>query len=69
MCLESHPLWARVRQAIEQPIDLGEGRVVCVSAAMGMAVYPADGKTVTKLMRKADEAMYVNKGHVSAERS
>eukprot|EP01034_Spumella_vulgaris_P037997 gene37997-46891_t len=53
-----------MRQAIEQPIDLGEGRVVCVSAAMGVAFYPADGKTVTELMRKADEAMYLNKGHL-----
>jgi diguanylate cyclase (GGDEF)-like protein/PAS domain S-box-containing protein len=66
---EVPPLWTRMRQAIEQPIDLGEGRVACVSAAMGMALYPADGKTITELMRKADEAMYVNKGHVSAERS
>jgi diguanylate cyclase (GGDEF)-like protein/PAS domain S-box-containing protein len=66
---EVAPLWARMRQTIEQPIDLGEGRVVCVSAAMGMAFYPADGKTITELMRKADESMYLNKGHVSAERS
>lgn len=63
------PLWARMRQAIEQPIELGEGRVVHVSAAVGIAFYPADGKTITELMRKADESMYVNKGHVSAERS
>ena len=53
-------------QAIELPIDLGEGRVVCVSDAMGVAFYPVDGKTVIDLMRKADEAMSVNKGHVSA---
>lgn len=43
---EVAPLWARVRHAIEQPIDLDEGRVVCVSAAVGMAFYPADGKTI-----------------------
>jgi diguanylate cyclase (GGDEF)-like protein/PAS domain S-box-containing protein len=63
------PLWTRVRRAIEQPIDLGEGRVVRVSAAMGMAIYPDDGKSIAELMRKADESMYVNKGHVSMERS
>jgi GGDEF domain-containing protein len=59
----------RVLSAIEQPIDLGEGRVVRVSAAVGTAIYPQDGTNAADLLRRADQAMYVNKGHVSAERS
>ena len=34
---------SRVMAAIEQPIDLGGGRVVRVSAAVGTALYPRDG--------------------------
>ena len=59
----------RVMAAIEQPIDLGEGRVVRVSAAVGTALYPRDGTTGFELLRAADQAMYADKGHVSAERS
>ena len=55
--------------AIEQPIDLGGGRVVRVSAAGGTALYPRDGTTSVELLRAADQAMYAYKGHVSAERS
>lgn len=59
----------RVMAAIEQPIDLGAGRVVSVSAAVGTALYPRDGTTTFDLLRAADQAMYTDKGHVSAERS
>lgn len=59
----------RVMAAIEQPIDLGEGRLVSVSAAVGTALYPRDGTTTFELLRAADQAMYADKGHVSAERS
>ena len=59
----------RVMAAIEQPIDLGAGRVVRVSAAVGTALYPRDGTTSFELLRAADQAMYADKGHVSAERS
>eukprot|EP01037_Dinobryon_pediforme_P006757 gene6757-6830_t len=59
----------RVMAAIEQPIDLGGGRVVSVSAAVGTALYPRDGTTTFELLRAADQAMYADKGHVSAERS
>ena len=59
----------RVMEAIEQPIDLGGGRVVRVSAAVGTALYPRDGTTSLELLRAADQAMYADKGHVSAERS
>ena len=59
----------RVMAAIEQPIDLGAGRVVSVSAAVGTALYPRDGTTSLELLRAADQAMYTDKGHVSAERS
>ena len=59
----------RVMAAIEQPIDLGAGRVVSVSAAVGTALYPRDCTTTFDLLRAADQAMYTDKGHVSAERS
>ncbi|WP_158616798.1 diguanylate cyclase domain-containing protein [Acidovorax sp. FJL06] len=59
----------RMLQAIEQPIDLGGGRVVGVSAAVGTAIYPRDGSHAEALLRLADQAMYADKGHVSAERS
>ncbi|MDD2180188.1 diguanylate cyclase [Acidovorax sp. D2M1] len=59
----------RVMAAIEQPIDLGNGRVVSVSAAVGHALYPRDGTAPFELLRAADQAMYAHKGHVSAERS
>lgn len=59
----------RVMAAIKQPIALGEGRVVSVSAAVGTALYPRDGTTTFELLRAADQAMYADKGHVSAERS
>ena len=59
----------RLMAAIEQPIDLGAGRVVSVSAAVGTALYPRDGTTTFDLLRAADQAMYTDKGHVSAERS
>ena len=59
----------RVMAAIEQPIDLGGGRVVRVSAAVGTALYPRDGTTSFELLHAADQAMCADKGHVSAERS
>lgn len=66
---EIDQLLARVLLSIEEPIDLGGGRVVGISSAIGVAVYPTDGVTAEELLRKADEAMYTDKGHVSAERS
>ena len=43
--------------------------MVRVSAAVGTAIYPQDGTNTTDLLRRADHAMYENKGHVSAESS
>ena len=57
----------RVLQAIEQPIDLGGGLVVSVSAALGTAMYPTDGTTAADLLRAADQAMYARKGASSAK--
>ncbi|MFP4316973.1 MAG: diguanylate cyclase [Desulfovibrionales bacterium] len=43
---------------IEQPIDIGNGTHVRVTASLGIAIYPEDGHEVVDLIKKADEAMY-----------
>ena len=42
------------------PFDLG-GKVVSVSASIGIAVYPTDGEDVSTLLTSADTAMYTVK--------
>ena len=51
------------------PLETSWGRSNSVSAAVGTALYPRDGTTTFDLLRAADQAMYTDKGHVSAERS
>ena len=47
----------RVFEAFRDPFDL-DGRTVEVSASVGVAVSPDDGRTVDRLVRSADMAMY-----------
>ncbi len=47
----------RVLEAISQPIVIEE-HTVFVSASLGIAVYPKDGKSVESLTKNADAAMY-----------
>ena len=49
---------ARYAAAIEAPITLNNGDVVQVSASMGLALCPADGKTGSALVEAADRRMY-----------
>jgi diguanylate cyclase (GGDEF)-like protein/PAS domain S-box-containing protein len=44
-------------QCLSEPFDLG-GRLLNVSASIGIAVYPQDGETSDALLRHADMAMY-----------
>ena len=51
------PVLERVRQAVMQPVPIGD-QTVQVSASMGVAMYPRDGDDPTTLMMNADVAMY-----------
>lgn len=50
----------RVIETVQRPIQ-GHGRPICITASVGVAVYPADGRTIEELMRNADRAMYCAK--------
>ncbi|NMG42377.1 diguanylate cyclase [Aromatoleum toluvorans] len=50
----------KIRAAIERPFVL-QGREVCISSSIGIALYPEDGKDEDELMGRADEAMYCAK--------
>jgi diguanylate cyclase (GGDEF)-like protein len=49
-----------LRSAIERPIMIN-GHSMMVSASLGIATYPEDAKDATKLLRLADQRMYVLK--------
>ena len=47
----------RILKALNTPFILS-GHESYISASIGVSLYPADGKTVEQLLRKADNAMY-----------
>lgn len=47
----------RVLEKLRQPINI-EGHELSISASIGIAQYPRDGKTITELLQCADLAMY-----------
>lgn len=47
----------RLEAAVRQPVDF-QGQVLTVGASTGIARSPQDGRTLTELMRSADQAMY-----------
>jgi diguanylate cyclase (GGDEF)-like protein/PAS domain S-box-containing protein len=51
------PLVDRVLRACNEPVWL-EGHAVCVSASVGVALYPQHGADASTLIRQADRAMY-----------
>ncbi|MCR4940191.1 MAG: sensor domain-containing diguanylate cyclase [Treponemataceae bacterium] len=51
----------KIRKAINASALLGNGIVVDVSAAVGVSVFPDNGKTVEELIQYADNAMYREK--------
>ena len=56
-------------QAAEVPIDLGDahgGRVIGVSASIGVVIYPDEATTAASLMKLADQRMYQSKRQAAA---
>ncbi len=54
----------RIREALNAPADLGNGVVIDISAAVGVAFYPDNGTTVESLVQYADDAMYKEKAQM-----
>lgn len=53
-------LAARILAALRQPIIIGQ-QVVSIDASIGMACYPADGRSTDELLLASDRAMYTVK--------
>lgn len=51
----------RVLEGISEPVRLGSGLYACVSASVGVALFPGDGHALEELMHLADQAMYLAK--------
>ncbi len=52
--------------AAERPVNLGEehgGRVMGVSASIGVVIYPDEATTAAELLKLADQRMYLSKRH------
>jgi diguanylate cyclase (GGDEF)-like protein/PAS domain S-box-containing protein len=58
---EWEPIVTRVLATIAEPCELGEGHCATVSASVGVAVFPDDGRDAETLLRHADEALYAAK--------
>ncbi|MZP29148.1 diguanylate cyclase [Heliobacterium undosum] len=49
----------RIRKRIEQtPIEIGDDQLQYVTLSMGVSAFPEDGKTLEKLIQRADVALY-----------
>jgi GGDEF domain-containing protein len=51
----------RVLEGIAEPVRLGNGEYVRVTASVGVALFPGDGHALEELMHLADQAMYLAK--------
>lgn len=58
--LDVTPVATRILEHFSEPFVL-DGREATVTASLGVAVYPGDGKDVDTLMANADSAMYQSK--------
>lgn len=47
-----------ILEVLEQPFSLGEGINAAISASIGIALYPTDGRDDATLIQNADAAMY-----------
>ncbi len=52
---------AKARAAFVDPVDIGLGQQLSLSASMGVAFYPNDGKDSAELVRNAETALYMAK--------
>lgn len=50
----------KIRGELSRPVDIGATSVLA-TASIGIAIHPADGDTAQRLLRRADEAMYLDK--------
>ena len=57
---DSEPSLQRLLRAAAEPVTLGAA-VIQVSASIGVTLYPEDAADADKLIRHADQAMYVAK--------
>ena len=48
----------KIADGVSAPVPIPCGDPVAVRCSLGVALYPADGRTVAELVRRADEAMY-----------
>jgi diguanylate cyclase (GGDEF)-like protein len=53
---------AKMLSALAEPSHVGD-HVLCLSASIGIAIYPQDGEDAPTLIRRADAAMYRSKNH------
>jgi diguanylate cyclase (GGDEF)-like protein/PAS domain S-box-containing protein len=58
---ECHRVLARVVKSIGEPVDVGDGGFGRVSASIGVAFCPDDGRDGHQLLQVADRAMYAAK--------
>ena len=58
---DAEGLAERILNSVRQPMT-AEGRVLSISASMGIAYFPEDGESADDLQRDADAAMYCAKG-------
>lgn len=54
------PVLERLLQACEAPVNI-ESHALCVSASIGVALYPSNGSDADLLIRRADQSMYAAK--------
>lgn len=73
--LESEHLSAMLEQVLERlrvlvarPFEIGQQRKVNVDFTLGLALYPEDGESLERLLRKADAAMYHGKQRKTGRR-
>ncbi len=57
---DAETLTNKLRQAIRKPVKIGSGKIR-ISASIGIAIFPDDGKTLKSLLKAADTKMYLEK--------
>lgn len=55
---DAAPVVDKIREALSQAFDLGDGLVLTASASIGVAHYPEHGDSIQELMSRADQEMY-----------